>query len=109
MSLYQAGKRLASPVRQISGVCAESVAISVVSLSQVWAQVCRKFDPKLCLKLIDELVGCPLRANQLFVQHSLKITLQAATVDLWAERLEVLDGQLPARLRPSTTFRLGQA
>jgi len=44
--------------------------------------------------MIDELIGCPFGANQLFVHHSLEVTLQAATVDLWAEHLKVLDGQL---------------
>ena len=73
------------------GFLPKSVASYVVSLSQVR----HKFIFKSALKVIDELVGCSFGANQLFVHHCLEITLHAATVDLWAKHLNVLNGQLP--------------
>ena len=55
---------------------------------------------------MDELVGGPLGANQLFVHYSLKITLQPAAVDLWPEHLEVLDGGLAVLHEKAKRFSL---
>jgi len=45
-------------------------------------------------------------ARKLFVHHSPKITLKAATVDLRAEQLEVLDGQLTVLDKKAERFGL---
>jgi len=52
---------------------------------------------------VDQGMGS---ARKLFVHHSPKITLKAATVDLRAEQLEVLDGQLTVLDKKAERFGL---
>ena len=66
-------------------------------MSEAMSEVCRKFCHKPVassgFQSIDQLIGCALGKDQPFFQESFHIPLEAATIDLRAKGLKILNGQ----------------